>query len=95
MTSTRRVIDICIDEARGRVPVIAGAGSNNTTEAIELASHAERPAPTLSSSSRPITTSRPRKDLYQHFKAVNDAIGIPIIIYNIPSAASSTCRSTQ
>ena len=57
----RRAVDICTDEARGRVPVIAGAGSNNTSEAVELARHAEQVAPTPFWSSRPITTSRRRK----------------------------------
>src|SRR5271165_6090199 len=79
-----RVIDICIDEARGRVPVIAGAGSNNTTEAIALAIHADRAGADAVLVVTPYYNKPTQEGLYQHFKAVNDAIGIPIIIYNIP-----------
>jgi 4-hydroxy-tetrahydrodipicolinate synthase len=80
-----RVIDICVDEARGRVPVIAGAGSNNTSEAIALAIHAERTGADAVLVVTPYYNKPTQEGLYQHFKAVNDAIGIPIIIYNIPS----------
>jgi 4-hydroxy-tetrahydrodipicolinate synthase len=80
----RRAADICIDEARGRVPVIAGAGSNNTGEAIELARHAERSGADAVLVVTPYYNKPTQEGLYQHFKAVNDAIGIPIIIYNIP-----------
>ena len=80
----RRAVDICIDEARGRVPVIAGAGSNNTAEAIELARHAERSGADAVLVVTPYYNKPTQEGLYQHFKAVNDAIGIPIIIYNIP-----------
>ena len=80
----RRVVDICIDEARGRVPVIAGAGSNNTAEAIELARHAENAGADAVLVVTPYYNKPTQEGLYQHFKAINDAIGIPIIIYNIP-----------
>jgi 4-hydroxy-tetrahydrodipicolinate synthase len=80
----RRVVDVCIDEARGRVPVIAGAGSNNTIEAIELARHAEKAGADAVLVVTPYYNKPTQEGLYQHFKAVNDAIGIPIIIYNIP-----------
>ncbi|MGD0641910.1 MAG: 4-hydroxy-tetrahydrodipicolinate synthase [Roseiarcus sp.] len=80
----RRVVTICIDEARGRVPVIAGAGSNNTFEAVELARHAESAGADAVLVVTPYYNKPTQEGLYQHFKAINDAIGIPIIIYNIP-----------
>ena len=80
----RKVIDVCIDEARGRVPVIAGAGSNNTAEAAALARHAERAGADAVLVVTPYYNKPTQEGLYLHFKAINDAIGIPIIIYNIP-----------
>ncbi len=80
----RKVVEICISEARGRVPVIAGAGSNNTTEAVELARHAEKAGATGILVVTPYYNKPNQEGMYQHFKAVNDAVGIPIVIYNIP-----------
>src|SRR5579863_5261224 len=80
----RKVVSICIDEARGRVPVIAGAGSNNTAEAVDLARHAESAGADAVLVVTPYYNKPTQEGLYQHFKAINDAIGIPIIIYNIP-----------
>ena len=79
-----RVVDICIDVAAGRVPVIAGAGSNNTAEAIELARHAEKAGADALLIVTPYYNKPNQEGLYQHFKAINDAVGIPIVIYNIP-----------
>jgi 4-hydroxy-tetrahydrodipicolinate synthase len=79
-----RLIDICVDEARGRVPVIAGAGSNNTAEAVALALHAEQAGADAVLVVTPYYNKPTQEGLYQHFKTINDAIGIPIIIYNIP-----------
>ncbi|GJD55894.1 4-hydroxy-tetrahydrodipicolinate synthase [Methylobacterium dankookense] len=79
-----RVVEACVDEARGRVPVIAGAGSNSTAEAIERAQHAERAGADAVLVVTPYYNKPTQGGLYAHFKAVNDAIGIPIIIYNIP-----------
>ena len=81
----RRVVDVCIDEARGRVPVIAGAGSNNTSEAVDLARHAEKAGADAALVVTPYYNKPTQEGLYQHFKAINDAVGIPILIYNIPS----------
>ena len=80
----RRVVEVCIDEARGRVPVIAGAGSNNTAEAIDLARHAEKAGADAVLVVTPYYNKPNQEGLYRHYKAINDAIGIPIIIYNIP-----------
>ena len=81
----RRVVEICVEEAKGRVPVIAGAGSNSTAEAIELARHAERAGANAVLVVTPYYNKPTQEGLYQHFKAINDAIGIPILIYNIPA----------
>ena len=78
------MVEWCIDQARGRVPVIAGAGSNSTTEAVELAQHAEKAGADAVLVVTPYYNKPTQEGMYQHFKAINDAIGIPIIIYNIP-----------
>src|SRR5207302_8429650 len=80
----REVVGWCIAQAKGRVPVIAGAGSNCTAEAIELARHAEKAGADAVLVVTPYYNKPTQEGLYQHFKAINDAIGIPIIIYNIP-----------
>jgi len=79
------VVEWCIDQSKGRVPVIAGAGSNSTKEAIELARHAEEAGADAVLVVTPYYNKPTQEGLYQHFKAINDAIGIPIIIYNIPA----------
>ncbi len=81
----KRVVEWCVDEARGRVPVIAGAGSNSTAEAIGLAQHAEEAGAAAVLVVTPYYNKPTQEGLYQHFKAINDGISIPIIIYNIPS----------
>jgi 4-hydroxy-tetrahydrodipicolinate synthase len=80
----RAVVEWCVDEARGRVPVVAGAGSNSTREAVDLARHAEQAGADAVLVVTPYYNKPTQEGLYQHFKAINDAIGIPIIIYNIP-----------
>jgi 4-hydroxy-tetrahydrodipicolinate synthase len=79
-----RVIAVCIEEARGRVPVVAGVGSNATAEAVALAQNAEKAGADALLSVVPYYNRPSQEGMYQHFKAVNDAVGIPIIIYNIP-----------
>jgi 4-hydroxy-tetrahydrodipicolinate synthase len=80
----KRVVEWCIEEAKGKVPVIAGAGSNSTKEAVELAEHAEKAGANAVLVVTPYYNKPTQEGMYQHFKAINDAIGIPIIIYNIP-----------
>lgn len=80
----RRIVEICVEQTKGRVPVIAGAGSNNTREAVDLAVHAERSGADAVLVVTPYYNKPNQEGLFQHFKAVNDAIGIPIVIYNIP-----------
>ncbi len=80
----KQVVRWCVEEARGRVPVIAGAGSNNTVEALDLAIHAEKAGADAVLVVTPYYNKPTQEGLYQHFKAINDAIGIPIFIYNIP-----------
>jgi 4-hydroxy-tetrahydrodipicolinate synthase len=81
----RQIVEWCIEEARGRVPVIAGAGSNSTREAIDLARHAETAGADAVLVVTPYYNKPTQEGLYQHFKAINDAVGIPIIVYNIPA----------
>ena len=80
----KQVVEACIAAANGRVPVMAGAGSNNTAEAIDIARHAEKAGAAAVLVVTPYYNKPNQEGLYQHFKAVNDAIGIPIYIYNIP-----------
>src|SRR4051794_29086192 len=79
-----RVGEWCIEEARGRVPVIAGAGSNSTKEAIELAQHAEKAGANAVLVVTPYSNKPTQEGTHQHFKAVNDAVSIRIISCNIP-----------
>lgn len=80
----KRVVELCIKTAAGRAPVIAGAGSNATSEAVDFAKHAESAGADGLLVVTPYYNKPTQEGLYQHFKAVNDAVGIPIIIYNIP-----------
>jgi 4-hydroxy-tetrahydrodipicolinate synthase len=80
----KQVVEWCIDQVDGRVPVIAGSGSNSTAEAIELSRHAENAGADAVLIVTPYYNKPTQEGLYQHYKAINDAIGIPIIIYNIP-----------
>jgi 4-hydroxy-tetrahydrodipicolinate synthase len=78
------VVNWCIGQAKGRVPVIAGAGSNSTAEAIDLAKHAEKAGADAVLIVTPYYNKPTQDGLFRHYKAINDAIGIPIFIYNIP-----------
>lgn len=80
----RRVVELCVEAAGGRVPVIAGAGSNSTEEAISLASHAKKAGASAALVVTPYYNKPTQEGLYQHYKAIHDAVDLPIIIYNIP-----------
>ena len=81
----RRVIELCIQTARGRVPVIAGSGSNSTAEAIDLTRHAKTVGADAALVVTPYYNRPSQEGLYAHYKAINDAVQIPILLYNVPS----------
>ena len=81
----QQVIELCIKESKGTIPVIAGTGSNSTKEAISLTKHAEKVGANAALVVTPYYNKPTQEGLYQHYKAINDSCGIPIIIYNIPS----------
>ena len=80
----KRVVELCIEAAAGRVPVIAGAGSNSTREAIELTEHAKEAGADATLHVTPYYNKPTQEGLYHHFKAIADAVDLPVFIYNIP-----------
>ena len=80
-----KVIEICIKEAKGKIPVIAGTGSNSTDEAVALTKHAEKAGADGALVVTPYYNKPTQEGLYQHYKKINDNTNLPIIIYNIPS----------
>jgi 4-hydroxy-tetrahydrodipicolinate synthase len=80
-----QVVEACVDAVAGRVPVIAGTGSNSTAEAVELTLHAKKAGADAALVVTPYYNKPTQEGLYQHFKSIHDASDIPIIIYNIPS----------
>lgn len=80
----KRLIEICVEAADGRVPVIAGTGSNSTEKAIDLARHAEKSGADAILVVTPYYNKPTQEGLYLHYKAVHDATNIPIILYNVP-----------
>ncbi|HEX2560468.1 4-hydroxy-tetrahydrodipicolinate synthase [Phenylobacterium sp.] len=81
----RRVVELCVQTARGRVPVIAGAGSNSTAEAIELVQHAKQVGADAALVVAPYYNKPSQEGIYAHYKAINDAVQLPILLYNVPS----------
>ena len=79
-----KVIELCVKESKGKIPVIAGTGSNSTNEAISLTKYAERIGANAALVVTPYFNKPTQEGLYQHFKSINDNCSIPIIIYNIP-----------
>ena len=82
-----RVVEICVEEANGRVPVIAGAGSNSTAEAIALTRHAQNVGANAVLSVTGYYNKPSQEGMYRHFAAIADAVDIPILLYNIPARA--------
>ena len=80
----KKVIEIAVRECKGKIPVIAGTGSNSTAEAVELSKHAEKSGADGLLIVTPYYNKPTQEGLYQHYKLINDSVGIPIIIYNIP-----------
>ena len=80
----KKVIEIAVKECKGKIPVIAGAGSNSTAEAVDLSRHAEKSGADGLLIVTPYYNKPTQEGLYQHYKLINDNVGIPIIIYNIP-----------
>jgi 4-hydroxy-tetrahydrodipicolinate synthase len=79
-----KVVQVCIEVARGRVPVVAGTGSNSTAEAVDLTIHAKRAGADAALVVTPYYNKPTQEGLYRHFMAIADAVDLPIIIYNIP-----------
>ena len=84
----RRVVELCVDVAAGRVPVIAGAGSNSTEEAIGLVRHAKEVGAQGALVVTPYYNRPSQEGLYRHYAAINDAVDLPILIYNVPARTS-------
>ncbi len=81
----KKIIEIAVRECKGKIPVIAGTGSNSTEEAVELSQFAERAGSDALLVVTPYYNKPTQEGLYQHYKKINDSVGIPIVIYNIPS----------
>jgi 4-hydroxy-tetrahydrodipicolinate synthase len=85
----RRVVELCVQTARGRVPIIAGAGSNSTHEAIELVGHAKAVGADAALVVTPYYNRPSQEGIYRHYEAINDAVQLPVLVYNVPSRTSS------
>ena len=83
----KKIIEIAVKECNGKIPVVAGTGSNSTSEAIELSKFAEKAGSDALLVVTPYYNKPTQEGLYQHYKKINDNVGIPIIIYNIPSSS--------
>ena len=84
----RRVVELCVTTAGGRVPVVAGAGSNSTSEAIELVRHAKTVGADAALVVTPYYNRPSQEGLYAHYRAINDAVQLPVLIYNVPARTS-------
>jgi 4-hydroxy-tetrahydrodipicolinate synthase len=84
----RRVVELCVKTTAGRVPVVAGAGSNATAEAIELARHAKTVGADAALVVTPYYNRPSQEGLYAHYAAINEAVQLPVLVYNVPSRTS-------
>ena len=84
----RRVVELCVETSQGRVPVVAGAGSNSTAEAIELVRHAKTVGAEAALVVTPYYNRPSQEGLYAHYRAINDAVQLPVLIYNVPARTS-------
>jgi 4-hydroxy-tetrahydrodipicolinate synthase len=84
----RRVVELCVATSRGRVPVVAGAGSNSTSEAIELVRHAKAVGAEAALVVTPYYNRPSQEGLYAHYRAINDAVQLPVLVYNVPARTS-------
>ncbi|MGE5564681.1 MAG: 4-hydroxy-tetrahydrodipicolinate synthase [Parcubacteria group bacterium] len=84
----RRVVELCVQTARGRVPIVAGAGSNSTAEAIELAHHAKAVGADAALIVTPYYNRPSQEGLYRHYAAINEAVQLPVFVYNVPGRTS-------
>ncbi|HWA64208.1 MAG TPA: 4-hydroxy-tetrahydrodipicolinate synthase [Caulobacteraceae bacterium] len=84
----KRAVELCVATARGRVPVIAGAGSNSTAEAIDLVRHAKTVGAHAALVVTPYYNRPSQEGLYRHYAAINDAVELPVFVYNVPSRTS-------
>ena len=81
----KKIIEISVSECKGKIPVVAGTGSNSTEEAVDLSKFAEKAGSDALLIVTPYYNKPTQEGLYQHYKKINDSVGIPIVIYNIPS----------
>ena len=84
-TEHKKIIEIAVSECKGKIPIVAGTGSNSTDEAVDLSKFAEKAGSDALLVVTPYYNKPTQEGLYQHYKMINDNVGIPIIIYNIPS----------
>jgi 4-hydroxy-tetrahydrodipicolinate synthase len=84
----KRVVSLCVEVVAGRIPVIAGAGSNATAEAIDLVRHAQAAGADAALAVTPYYNRPSQEGLYQHYRAINDAVDLPVFVYNVPTRTS-------
>jgi 4-hydroxy-tetrahydrodipicolinate synthase len=89
----RRVVEITVEQARGRVPVVAGAASNDTAKAVALSKEMESAGATHLLHSSPMYNKPPQRGIIAHFHAIGDAVGIPIVVYNVPGRTASNIEA--